>query len=141
MKFMFVALMVTGEHEWIHLNVLRFFGGDGHIIMTPLGGAGVVFTRDPSNFLLVALSGGVGVGLILLVKFIYDFKDDPEEAAAIIPFMVSQLAYGIFEGFFIANMPRAQFTLWSQRIWLVSLLITLPLSLIYVVNHLVKNKL
>ena len=76
------------------------------------GGGTISITSYPPEawmMTVTALAGGVGVALIFGIKMAMDLKDDYEEAYALIPLILNQLAYGIFEGFFIFNMPSSQF--------------------------------
>jgi len=46
LTFLIFSWFETAIHEWIHLTVTQYFGGDGYIISTFFG-AGVVFTTLP----------------------------------------------------------------------------------------------
>uniref|UniRef100_A0A6M3J3M8 Uncharacterized protein n=1 Tax=viral metagenome TaxID=1070528 RepID=A0A6M3J3M8_9ZZZZ len=105
-------LVAVGIHELVHLKMLQFFGGNGYISIDIWGNGWMTFTQYPAEawmLTVTALAGGVGVALIYALKMFMDLKDDYEEAYALIPLIVNQLAYGIFEGFFIFNMPKEQF--------------------------------
>jgi len=91
-------------HEWIHLEVLRMFGGDGYIRAT-FWGAETVFTKMPSHPTCVAFAGGLGLGTIFLFLIWTDWIDgDWEEVSALLPNCLSEFSYGVFEGLFIPSI-------------------------------------
>lgn len=106
--FLFAILfygMAIGLHEVIHLSVLRALGGDGHLIFSWYY-VFIVYDQFPVPVygdMLVAFSGGVGIGILFLLLALLNF-DDAEEQAALIPLAIMQLTYGIFEGLFIRTM-------------------------------------
>ena len=103
--FMLYTWFTVPLHEWIHLEVLKWLGGDGYIIKTWYGGA-VIFTKPPSNPTIVALAGGLGVAILYALIFYWDYYDgDWEEAGAVLPQLFSQLFYGVFEASYIYTMP------------------------------------
>lgn len=91
-------------HEWCHLTVLQYFGGDGYIVNN-IWGVGVHFTKMPTNVTAVAFAGGLGIALFYLFLMYMDWDDDPEQAAAFPPLILSQLFYGIVEGMWIFGNP------------------------------------
>jgi len=129
--YLFVRLPV---HEWIHLTVLRLFGGDGYIVPT-FWGAQTVFTRMPTHVTIVAFAGGLGLGAIFFALAYWDWHDeDIEECAALLPHALSESFYGVFEGLFIpiigfwgAKLTMEQFLQYASIIgvagWLIGLLI------------------
>lgn len=101
-------------HEFAHLQVLRWLGGNGHIIITWYGAA-VVFTKQPTNPFLTALAGGISVVAIYAILFFWDWVDgDYEEAVSLLPFIFSQFLYGLLEAFFIFSMPFGIFHKWAS---------------------------
>lgn len=108
----------TGIHEWLHLEVLQLLGGNGYIMKGWIGGY-VVFTQNPSNPVLVALAGGLGVALIYSFLALWNWTNfNPEEYSALLPMIFGQLVYGVFEGLFVFSMPMAQYADWSQLVYL-----------------------
>lgn len=102
-------------HEFLHLSVLRWCGGDGVIQIFP-GAVVTIPTKNPTTphgILLSAFSGGLGVGLIYFLML--SREDEIEERLAILPQMFAQTSYGMFEGlyfltgikFFLEYMPHA----------------------------------
>jgi len=125
--FLLFTYFTTALHEWLHLSVLKWLGGDGYITKTWYGGA-VVFTEMPSNPTIVAFAGGIGIAILYTILFLWDYYDnDYEEAAALLPVIGGQLAYGLYEGFFIYTIPFSEFMKWSEVVsvtgWTVGLLI------------------
>ena len=105
-------------HEALHLFVLRSFGGEGYIILTSSGGL-TKFTTPPAptGMFWVALSGGVGVAAIYAMFAVINYKQHSmEEFASLLPFLTGQLAYGLFEGFFVFSMPRVLFNYYGSII-------------------------
>lgn len=120
----------TGIHEWIHLSVLKYFGGNGYIVRTWLGGGATVFTKNSSNPFIVALSGGVFVGLLFLAIALLDWSTfDSEGFAGVLPIALSQISYGVFEAFFMYSMPRGEYMAWAGLANAIGLFIGLPISL------------
>lgn len=115
-------------HEWIHLSVLKMLGGNGYILSTPFGGFTVI-TESPKFFeFLVPFSGGIFVGLIYTVLFLWNkYSDDIEEMMALLPNITSQFTYGIFEGLFI-YMPFEWFVNTGQYVVMVSYIVGLVAS-------------
>ena len=100
-------------HEFLHLIALRLLGGDGYIVQT-WWGAAVTFTKQPSNPILVALAGGIGVAALYTLIFYWNYCDgDLEEASAVLPLIGSQLAYGIFEALFTYKKPLGEYIFWA----------------------------
>ena len=91
-------------HEWCHLSVLQYFGGQGYIVKSWLG-IGVKFTQMPTNVTAVAFAGGIGTALFFALLMYKNWDDDPEVAAAFPPLILSQLFYGIVEGLWIFGNP------------------------------------
>lgn len=91
-------------HEWVHLQVLQRFGGQGYIVDN-IFGVGVHFTKLPTNTIIVAFAGGIGVALFYTLLMYMDWDDDPETAAAFPPIILSQLFYGSVEGLWIFGNP------------------------------------
>jgi len=110
--FILYYWLTVGIHEYLHLSVLRWLGGDGHIVLTYYGGA-MVFDKMstvPYGFLLTSLAGGIGVALIYGVFALWNWKDgDIEEWAALLPISAMQLGYGIYEGIFLSILPFQTF--------------------------------
>ena len=104
--------LTVGIHEYLHLNVLRWLGGDGHIILTYYGGAMVFDKMSPISysFLLTSLAGGIGVAAIYGLLALWNWKDgDIEEWAALLPISAMQLGYGVYEGIFLSILPFQTF--------------------------------
>jgi hypothetical protein len=119
----------TPIHEWLHLNILRWLGGEGYIVQT-WWGAEVIFTKQPSNPTLVALAGGIGVAILYFLIFYWDYYDgDLEEASAVLPLIGSQLTYGIFEALFVYRMPLGEYIFWGGLVsgigWAIGFLVSL----------------
>lgn len=137
--FLIFWLVALAVHEFIHLNVLRMYGGEGYTAFTITGGA-VVFTKPPSNYFMFALSGGLGIVAIYGLLAFWNWKDrDMEEFASILPFIGSQLAYGIFEGLFVFTMPRRLFNEYGGYISTAGFVFGLAISLWIMANLLVDN--
>ncbi len=133
-----VCIWITPSiHEWVHLNVTQYFGGDGYIIKTVFG-AGVVWTTQPDYPQLVAFAGGLGVAIIFSLLALRDFHDDIEQAAGYIPVICSQAAYGILEGFFIFKVSSSVFRDYAQKAlaigWTIGLLIAIIMLLVWLVR-------
>jgi hypothetical protein len=128
----------VGVHELFHLNVLRFFGGDGIIGYDLFGNGYVHFTKlPPESWMLtvVAFAGGIGMALWLGMFIWLDWHDDYEQALPLIPIFLSQLAYGIFEGFFVYSMPLDRF--FEVASWIAA--VTLPIGFVISLLLFVKN--
>ena len=137
LSFMFFYLITVAIHEYIHLKVLQYFGGNGVIGIGMWGGGFVNITKYPAQpWMLtpVALSGGLGIAMLFTIKMAMDLKDDYEEAYALIPLILNQLAYGIFEGFFIFNMPKSEFTSIALDIAVITFVAGFLLSIILFVR-------
>jgi hypothetical protein len=119
--FVLYFWLTVAIHEFLHLSVLRWLGGDGHIILTGYGGA-MVYDKTSSNpysSLLVGLAGGVGVALIYGLLALWNWKDaDFEEWAALIPISAMQLGYGIYEAVFLNVL---SFETYLKYAWIPSL--------------------
>jgi hypothetical protein len=112
-------------HEYIHLEVLRYFGGDGYIKLGFIS-AYVQFTTPPTQPFIVALSGGIGLAILYSILAYRNWANfDPEEYSSLLPIISAQLFYGFFEAFFIYTMPLSQFADISQVIFLIGMLIGL----------------
>jgi len=137
LTFIIAMLVTVGIHEWFHLEVTQYFGGDGYIIKT-WWGAGVVWTTRPEYPQLVAFAGGLGVALFYGVWAFLDWHDDIEQAAALMPIICSQLCYGIVEGFFILDVPASVFRGYAKDAlaigWTVGFLIAVVLMLMWLVR-------
>jgi hypothetical protein len=119
--FILYFWLTLAIHEFLHLNVLRWLGGDGHIILTSYGGAMVydVVSPNPYSGILVGLAGGVGVAAIYAVLALWNWKDaDFEEWAALIPIAAMQLGYGIYEVVFLKILP---FETYIANAWIPSI--------------------
>ncbi len=104
--------MTIAIHEVMHLNVLRFLGGDGHIILTGYGALMVVDIQssNPWSSILIGLAGGIGVALIYGVLALWNWNDaEYEEWAALIPISAMQLGYGVYEAVFLSILPFETF--------------------------------
>jgi len=96
-------LIRTPVHEWIHLYVGSFFGGEGYIIPA-LWGATTVFTRSPSNTAVTYFSGGLGVGGVYMLLIYWRWRErNFEECAALFPHSFSEFSYGLFEGLYLPS--------------------------------------
>ena len=137
LTFLIFYWFTLAIHEWCHLSVLRYFGGDGYIIRTWFG-AGIVFTSQPLYPQLVAFAGGIGIAIFYTFLCFMDWDDDIESAAALIPLICSQLAYGIVEGFFIFNVSAKTFSRYASQALTVGWVVGLILSIIVIVEWLVK---
>jgi len=63
---------------------------------------------------LIALSGGIGVFLLYSIIIYWDWYDkDYEEMVACIPAWLKNLAYGLFEGFWLFQMAPIEFLKWA----------------------------
>ena len=102
--FLIYLMTTVGLHEFLHLSVLRQLGGDGYIVLHPLGGGGVVYTHFPTaanGELIVLFSGGILVFVIYTIFALWNYKDENyEELAALVPIALMQLFYGLYEGVF-----------------------------------------
>lgn len=117
--FALYMYFVIPIHEWIHLQLLKLFGGDGYIAMTWYGG-GVVFTKQPTHPTIVALSGGIGIAILYGIIAYWNYISmDWEELASLLPNIGSQLFYGIFEGTYIYVMPFQEFLKWGTLIQMI----------------------
>lgn len=110
--FTFFYTSITPLHEWLHLTVGEFFGGEGIILHTSYGGS-VHYTVQPSHFGFDALIGGVGVASIytalLIVLWFNRDAWNPEIIAALMPCVTMQLGYGVFEGVFLTRLQHATY--------------------------------
>jgi hypothetical protein len=119
-EILFYAIVYTmfsvATHEYLHYNVLRVLGGEGYATFTWFGGA-VVIEKPPAEpwaMTVVALAGGVGVGLFLLLAAYWDYVSrDFEEMLVELVIGFAQLSYGVFEGFFWW-LPRPEFYVYAQ---------------------------
>lgn len=102
--FFMLSAFKNAIHEWCHLSVLQYFGGDGYIVKS-FWGVGVHFTKMPTNVTAVAFAGGLGTAAFFALLMYMDWDDDPETAAAFPPLIFSQLFYGIIEGLWIFGNP------------------------------------
>jgi len=137
--------LTTFIHEALHLFTLRSFGGEGYITLTASGGL-TQFTKlpAPEGMFMIALSGGIGVALIYTMFAIINFKQhSTEEFAALLPFIFGQLAYGLFEGFYVFTMPRVVFNYYGAIIanvgFIAGLIAGLFLVADAVAGHLAKE--
>lgn len=125
-------------HEWFHLEVVRFFGGNGEIIKTVYGGA-MRITSSPNGWIgltATAFAGGIGIaGLYALIASL-DWLDDPEQFAAMIPLITSQFAYGIVEGIYLLTVPWENFVEIAQIALIIGWVVGIFISIFYVANHL-----
>ena len=126
-------------HEWIHLEAVYFFGGDGYIVKTAYGGA-MKFTVMPTYPTITAFAGGLGVAGLYLLIMSLDWLDDIEQAAAMIPLATSQFAYGLVEGLLIFTIPFEEFFNIAQIALAIGWFVGFVISFIYVANHLWGNK-
>jgi hypothetical protein len=117
--YVFVYLMFgVAVHEYLHFNVLRVLGGEGYAVFTWFGGMVVIEMPPPEPWAMtvVALAGGVGVGLLLIATAYWDYvSKDFEEMVAELIVGFAQLSYGLFEGFFWW-MPRPEYYIWAQTV-------------------------
>jgi len=117
--YMLVYLMFSvAAHEYLHYNVLRMLGGEGYATFTWFGGAVVIekMPSEPWAMMLVALAGGVGVGIFLIGAAYWDYiSKDYEEMLVELIIGFAQLSYGIFEGFFWW-LPPQSFATYAQVI-------------------------
>jgi hypothetical protein len=120
MEIVFYAVIYTmfsvAVHEYFHYNVLRMLGGEGYAVFTWFGGAVVIekFPPNPQAMTLVALAGGVGVGMLLIFSAIWDYiSKDFEEMLAELVIGFAQLSYGLYEGLFWW-LPRPEYHTWAQ---------------------------
>ena len=115
--YLFTYLMLgVAAHEYLHYNVLKMLGGEGYAVFTWFGGMVVIekVPPHPWGMTLVALAGGVGVGLFLLLAAYWDYiSKDFEEMTSELIVGFAQLSYGLFEGFFWW-MPRPEYYTWAQ---------------------------
>ena len=103
-------------HEFLHLNVLRMLGGEGHIILTGYGALMKVdtYSSNPYSSLFIGLAGGIGVALIYGLLALWNWNDaEFEEWAALIPIAAMQLGYGIYEAVFVGILPLNTFIAYS----------------------------
>jgi hypothetical protein len=125
-------------HEWFHLEVAQFFGGDGVIVKTVYGGA-MRFTSMPDGLIgltATAFAGGIGVALIYSLIASLDWLDDIEQFAAMIPLITSQLAYGLAEGIFLFSVSLQEFFDIAQIALAIGWVVGLIISFLYIANHL-----
>lgn len=126
-------------HEAVHLFVLNMTGGEGHMIFGQ-GFGFVVIDKLPTvqyGDIIVAFSGGIAMGFILLILALI-LLDDAEEKAALIPLAIMQLTYGIFEGCFIRSMSLNVYLELAQLVSYLALAFgTLP-SMYILYNKLTK---
>ena len=135
--FLIFSFFTIAIHEWLHLSVTQYFGGDGYIIKTWYG-AGVVWTIRPEYPQLVAFAGGIGVAIFYSFLAFMDWHDDIEQAAALLPIIGAQLAYGIVEGFFILDMPASTFRHYAYQALTVGWIVGFLAALIIMVMWLVR---
>jgi len=127
--FALFMYFTTPIHEWVHLQLLRFLGGDGYIVMTWYG-ASVIFTRQPSHPTIVALGGGIAAAFFYSLKAYWNYISmDWEELAALLPHIGGQLFYGIFEGLYIYTMPFSECLKWASIVQSVGFMLGLLVSL------------
>lgn len=122
-------------HEWMHLEVAYFFGGEGYIVKTVYGGV-TKFTIMPTYPTITALAGGWGVAGLYLLLMSLDWLDDIEQAAAMIPLITSQFAYGLVEGILVFAISFEEFFNIAQIALAIGWFVGFFISVIYVVNHL-----
>jgi hypothetical protein len=137
--FFLYTWFTTPIHEWCHLTLLKWYGGDGYIIKTWYG-AGVVFTKPPTNPTIVALAGGIGVAILYALIFYWDYYDgDWEEAGAVLPPLFSQLFYGIFEALYVYTMPFQEYLKWGGILTTAGWTIGFILGLTMLFKKLIKE--
>jgi len=134
-------------HEWIHLQALLAMDGYGYIEPT-IWGAHVIIEKMPAHPTILALTGGLGLG-ILFAAFAYCewISQNIEPMAAAIPQAASELAYGVFEGlylpvlgFFGHRLTIEQFRLYGLIIGATFFFAGLAFSLVLLLPHLIYNR-
>ncbi len=111
--YMLYNFLTVGTHEWIHLRVLKWLGGDGYIQATMFGGECVVTKLPEHGLWLFYLSGGLMTGLIMLALALLEWMDrDYEKYAALQLCAWPQLTYAVFECLF-PDLPLLQYLWWS----------------------------
>lgn len=96
--YYYVSMVV---HEFTHLAILKLLGGDGYIDW--MRGC-VVITSPPLSVFAVACSGGIVLGIVLIIVtyLLLHYIDFGEEGEIfvllLIPIAVFQVLYGIYEG-------------------------------------------
>jgi ABC-type uncharacterized transport system permease subunit len=106
----------VAAHEYLHYNVLRMLGGEGHAVFTWFGGMVVIekLPPEPWAMTLVALAGGVGVGMLLIAAAYWDYiSRDFEEMLVELVIGFAQLSYGVYEGMFWW-LPRPEYHIYAQ---------------------------
>lgn len=135
--FMVFNYFRNAIHEWLHLGVLQYFGGDGYIVNNFFG-VGVHITKLCPHMQLVAFAGGIGVAAFYALLMYMDWDDDPEQAAAFPPLILSQLFYGVTEGLWIFSMSAAEFNRVSdityQAGWIIGFAVSIFLMVKWLVN-------
>ena len=138
--FAIFFILIIPIHEFCHLYILRLFGGNGYIKLSWFG-ASTVFTKNPSHPGLVALSGGLGVAGFYALLAYWDWIDkDIEEFASLLPFISSQLSYGIFESIYVYTMPVWEFVKWSDIVLVAGFIIGLLPSLYFLIKRLAEMR-
>jgi|GEM_PF-3205722 len=131
----------AGIHEYIHLKVLSLLGGDGYIVLlSEYTAADTVIITPPSNYTLYALSGGIFTALMFLALAYFAWsKKFTEMFAALIPVILMETFYGIFEGAFW-SLPVEQYMAFAYPIVIGAGLTGLYIS-IYILYKDLKQKL
>jgi hypothetical protein len=139
--FLVFWLTATGVHEAFHLKVLRYFGGEGVIGYDIWGNGFVEILRrppEPWQLFITTLAGGVGVAIVYFIMLLTDIKDDYESGYALIPLILVQGVYGVFEAFFIFDIPRETFFETAQLIAALCYTIGFLVSIILFVRKFVE---
>jgi len=107
--FMFM-LITAGMHEFFHLTLLKLLGGEGYIGLS-FWGAYIIPERMPPRGAWIALLGGGFLTALTLTILGLWFENEPEEKAAVLPHILTQITYGICEALIWPILPISKFIL------------------------------
>ncbi|MGA2160206.1 MAG: hypothetical protein ABSG90_13455 [Dehalococcoidia bacterium] len=103
-------LMGVPLHEWCHYAASTAFGGSGFVTYPGLLGGIYHFICNASNNWFVYLAGGLGVFVVYMLLWVFQWKIagrwDMDDQAALVLIGATQLGYGIGEMMWGLGQPK-----------------------------------
>lgn len=136
--FFVFMMMATGIHEWFHLGVLRILGGDGHIKMTWFGGVCIVDAMPRCCMWLFYLSGGAFTALVFFLLSWFH-ETEIEERCAVLPYIINQCVYAIYECVFITRLPFGTYIKYGMLLGAMTFSIGIIIGFWILLEHILET--